>query len=131
MTKRTLRGTNLKKIRTSGFRKRMSSKTGRRIINARRKKGRTKLTVQFKNLIMIKLRLKKYGRKGQPCYRIVAVDSRIKRDGRPIEELGFYNPMIDETHLKFQRIKERLSQGAQPTETVRNIFVKAKIFEQM
>ena len=45
MTKRTLRGTNLKKVRTSGFRSRMSSKTGRRIINSRRKKGRSKLTV--------------------------------------------------------------------------------------
>jgi large subunit ribosomal protein L34 len=45
MTKRTLRGTNLKKLRTSGFRSRMESKTGRRIINARRKKGRNKLTV--------------------------------------------------------------------------------------
>jgi len=45
MTKRTLRGTNLKKLRTSGFRSRMESKNGRRIINARRKKGRNKLTV--------------------------------------------------------------------------------------
>jgi len=76
---------------------------------------------------MIKLRLKKYGRKGQPCYRIVAMDSRTKRDGASIEELGFYNPMTDETHLKFQRIKERLEQGAQPTETVHNILTKAKI----
>ena len=80
---------------------------------------------------MIKLRLKKYGRKGQPCYRIVAMDSRVKRDGAAIEELGFYNPMTDETHLKFQNIVARLKQGAQPTETVRNIFVKAKIFEQV
>ena len=45
MTKRTLRGTNLKKVRTSGFRSRMESKTGRKIINLRRKKGRKKLTV--------------------------------------------------------------------------------------
>ena len=45
MTKRTLRGTNLKKVRTSGFRHRMASKTGRRIINSRRKKNRNKLTV--------------------------------------------------------------------------------------
>ena len=45
MTQRTLRGTRLKKIRTSGFRARMASKTGRRVINARRKKGRNKLTV--------------------------------------------------------------------------------------
>ena len=80
---------------------------------------------------MIKLRLKKYGRKGQPCYRIVAMDSRAKRDGAAIEELGFYNPMTDETHLKFQSIVTRLKQGAQPTETVRNLFVKAKIFEQL
>ena len=78
---------------------------------------------------MIKLRLKKYCRKGQPCYRIVAMDSRTKRDGASIEELGFYNPMTDETHLKFERIKARLKDGAQPTETVHNIFVKAKIFD--
>lgn len=76
---------------------------------------------------MIKLRLKKYGRKGQPCYRIVAMDSRVKRDGKSIEELGFYNPMTDETRLKFDRIKTRLDQGAQPTDTVRNIFTRAKI----
>jgi len=75
---------------------------------------------------VIKIRLKKYGRKGQP-YRIVAMDSRVKRDGRSIEELGFYNPMTDETHLKFQRIVARLQDGAQPTETVRDIFTRSKI----
>ena len=80
---------------------------------------------------MIKLRLKKYGRKGQPCYRIVAIDSRVKRDGKSIEELGFYNPITDETHLKFNRIVERLKTGAQPTETVRNIFLKAKVFDAL
>jgi small subunit ribosomal protein S16 len=76
---------------------------------------------------MIKIRLKKYGRKGQPCYRIVAMDSRVKRDGRAIEELGFFNPMTDELHLKFERIKTRLADGAQPSQTVKNIFIKAKI----
>lgn len=76
---------------------------------------------------MIKIRLKKYGRKGQPCYRIVAMDSRVKRDGRSIEELGFFNPMTDETHLKFQRIEARLKDGAQPSQTVKNIFSRAKI----
>ena len=80
---------------------------------------------------MIKLRLKKYGRKGQPCYRIVAMDSRTKRDGRAIEELGFYNPMTDEKHLNFTKVVTRLKQGAQPTETVLNILTKAKIFEQV
>jgi|TARA_B110000503_G_scaffold65774_1_gene103274 small subunit ribosomal protein S16 len=80
---------------------------------------------------MIKLRLKKYGRKGQPCYRIVAMDSRTKRDGRSIEELGFYNPITNETHLNFPRIITRLKTGAQPSDTVKNIFSKAKIFEQL
>ena len=76
---------------------------------------------------MIKIRLKKYGRKGQPCYRIVAMDSRVKRDGKSIEELGFFNPMTDETHLKFQRITARLKEGAKPSQTVKNIFTRAKI----
>lgn len=76
---------------------------------------------------MIKLRLKKFGRKGQPCYRIVAMDSRVKRDGRSIEELGFFNPMTKETHLKYQRIVARLNDGAQPSQTVKNILIKAKI----
>ena len=80
---------------------------------------------------MIKLRLKRYGRKQRPCYRIVAMDSRVKRDGKANEELGFYNPLTNETHIKFQRIIHRLKQGAQPTDTVRHIFVKAKVFEQM
>ena len=76
---------------------------------------------------MIKIRLKKYGRKGQSCYRIVAMDSRVKRDGRSIEELGFFNPMTDETHLKFQRIVARLNEGAKPSQTVKNILTRAKI----
>ena len=76
---------------------------------------------------MIKIRLKKYGRKGQPCYRIVAIDSRVKRDGRSIEELGFINPLTDEIHLKIQRIMVWLADGAQPSKTVRNLFVRAKI----
>jgi len=59
------------------------------------------------------------------------MDSRVKRDGKAIEELGFYDPLTKETHLKFQRIIYRLKQGAQPTDTVRNIFMKAKIFEQL
>jgi len=73
---------------------------------------------------MIKLRLKKYGRKGQPHYRIVAMDSRTKRNGRSIEELGSFNPMTYETHLKWEAITKRLEQGAQPTDTVRNIFIR-------
>lgn len=76
---------------------------------------------------MLKIRLKRFGRKAKPCYRIVVMDSRTKRDGRAIEEVGFYNPLTKETHLKLERIVSRLKTGAQPTETVRNIFTKAKI----
>ena len=59
------------------------------------------------------------------------MDSRTKRDGRSLEELGFYNPMTDETHLKIKPIITWLKQGAQPSETVTNIFTKAKIFDQL
>jgi small subunit ribosomal protein S16 len=76
---------------------------------------------------MIKLRLKKYGRKQQASYRIVVMPSTSKRDGRAIEELGFYNPQTNESNLNMERIKVRLSQGAQPTETVRNLLKRAKI----
>ena len=58
---------------------------------------------------MIKIRLKRRGRKGQPCYRIVAMESHTKRDGASIEELGFYNPITDETQLRFQSIKTSLT----------------------
>ena len=77
---------------------------------------------------MLKLRLKKFGRKGKPSYRIVATDSRVKRDGKAIEELGFYNPFTKETHLKIDQIKSRIENGAQPTDTVKDILKKAKVF---
>jgi len=80
---------------------------------------------------MIKLRLKKYGKKREVSYRIVAMHSTSRRDGRAIEELGFYNPRTDETRLNVPGIIERLKQGAQPTETVRSILRKAQVFEQL
>ena len=76
---------------------------------------------------MIKLRLKKYGRKGQPCYRIVAMDSRTKRDGASIEELGFYNPLTKETKLDVENIVKSLNTGVQPTKTVKNLLLKANV----
>ncbi len=80
---------------------------------------------------MIKLRLKRYGKKREASYRIVAIDSRVRRDGRPLEELGFYNPRTDETRLNVPAIVKRLQQGAQPTDTVRSLLVKAQVFEQL
>lgn len=80
---------------------------------------------------MIKLRLKKYGKKREASYRIVAAISTSRRDGRPLEELGFYNPRTDETRLNVPGLVKRLKEGAQPTETVRSILQKAKVFEQV
>jgi len=80
---------------------------------------------------MIKLRLKRFGKKKEVSYRIVAIESKVRRDGRPIEELGFYNPRTDETRLNVPAIVKRLQQGAQPSETVKSILNKAQVFEQV
>ena len=80
---------------------------------------------------MVKLRLKRYGKKREVSYRIVAIQSSTRRDGRPLEELGFYNPRTDETRLNVPAIVKRLQEGAQPTETVRNILRKANVLEQV
>jgi small subunit ribosomal protein S16 len=76
---------------------------------------------------MIKLRLKKYGRKGQISYRVVVMESKTKRDGRAIEELGFYNPRTKELSLNLSRIKVRLSQGARPTEVVSDLLKRLDV----
>ncbi|MEA5451506.1 30S ribosomal protein S16 [Leptolyngbya sp. CCNP1308] len=79
---------------------------------------------------MIKLRLKRFGKKREVSYRIVAINSDARRDGRPLEEVGFYNPRTDETRLDVDAITRRLEQGAQPTETVRHILEKANLIEK-
>ncbi|MBD1923597.1 30S ribosomal protein S16 [Microcoleus sp. FACHB-831] len=80
---------------------------------------------------MVKLRLKRYGKKREASYRIVAINSSARRDGRPLEELGFYNPRSDEVRLDVPGIVKRLKEGAQPTDTVRRIFEKNNVFEQL
>ncbi|NEP32151.1 MULTISPECIES: 30S ribosomal protein S16 [unclassified Moorena] len=80
---------------------------------------------------MIKIRLKRFGKKREVSYRIVAIPSSARRDGRPLEELGFYNPRNDETRLNVPAIVKWLKNGAQPTQTVRNILQKANVFEQI
>ncbi len=79
---------------------------------------------------MIKIRLKRFGKKREVSYRLVAMKSTSRRDGRPLEELGFYNPRTDEVRLETEAILKRLSQGAQPTETVRRILEKANVIER-
>lgn len=74
----------------------------------------------------VKLRLKRIGAKKQPFYRIVAADSRSKRDGRFIETIGTYNPLVDpaETKIDEELAMKWLKDGAIPTDTVRNILSK-------
>ena len=90
-----------------------------------------KISDRLFNTTMIKLRLKRYGKKREVSYRIVAMNSRDRRDGRPLEELGFYNPRTDETRLEVPAILQRLKQGAQPTKTVQRILEKANVYEQL
>jgi small subunit ribosomal protein S16 len=78
---------------------------------------------------MIKLRLKRFGKKREASYRIVAMNSHARRDGVTIEELGFYNPRTDEVQLNKEAILKRLQQGAQPTDTVRDILRKHQLIE--
>ena len=73
---------------------------------------------------MVKLRLKRMGKKGAPFYRIVAADSRSPRDGRFIEQIGTYNPSKAENKVTLDKelTKKWLNNGAQPTDTVRSIL---------
>ncbi|MDI9505242.1 MAG: 30S ribosomal protein S16 [Candidatus Excrementavichristensenella sp.] len=75
---------------------------------------------------MVKIRLKRMGMKKEPFYRIVVTDSRNARDGRFIEELGYYNPIPDPAEIKVnvERAKYWLSVGAQPTDTTRGLLKK-------
>jgi small subunit ribosomal protein S16 len=79
---------------------------------------------------MIKLRLKRFGKKREASFRLVATNSTSRRDGRPLEELGFYNPRTKETRLDAEAIRTRLGQGAQPTDTVRTLLEKGGLIEK-
>ena len=79
---------------------------------------------------MIKLRLKRFGKKKEASYRIVACNSTSRRDGRPLEELGFYNPRTKETRLDTEALRTRLTQGAQPTNVVRTLLEKGGLLEK-
>nr|YP_010185306.1 ribosomal protein S16 [Ishige okamurae]QVJ99650.1 ribosomal protein S16 [Ishige okamurae]WAM64086.1 30S ribosomal protein S16 [Ishige okamurae] len=78
---------------------------------------------------MLKIRLKRFGRKKKPFYRIVLMDASTKRDGKAIEELGFYNPLNKIFYINRERIIMRIKTGAQPTQIVSNLLKKSKFFE--
>ena len=78
---------------------------------------------------MVKIRLARGGTKKKPYYRVVVADQRCKRDGRYLERIGFYNPMVSENSVGIdeERVKHWLSVGAQPTERISKLMKQAKI----
>ena len=77
----------------------------------------------------VKIRLTRIGAKKAPFYRVVVADGRYPRDGRFIEELGYYNPMTDPVEVKIdaEKVQKWLKNGAQPTDTVKALLKKSEI----
>ena len=78
---------------------------------------------------MLKLRLKRTGKKRSPSYRLVIMENTFRRDGRPIDEVGYYNPLTKQYKFDVEKIKRWLSYGVKPTETVLNLLKKAEIIQ--
>lgn len=81
----------------------------------------------------VKIRLKRMGAKKKPFYRVVVADSRSPRDGKFIEEIGYYNPVSEPVDLKIKddRAIKWLNDGAQPTDTVKDLFKKYGVYEKL
>lgn len=77
----------------------------------------------------VKMRLRRMGAKKSPFYRIVVADSRYPRDGRFIEEVGYYNPSNEKPEIKIdvEKAKQWIANGAQPTDTVRVLLKKSNV----
>ena len=76
---------------------------------------------------MLKLRLKRIGRKRYPAYRLVIMENMTKRDGKPIEEVGYYNPITKQYKFNPDRIQKWLKHGVKPTATVFHLLKKAGV----
>lgn len=79
----------------------------------------------------VKIRLTRMGKKKNPFYRVVVADERARRDGAPIDEIGYYNPMTNPADIKIdaEKANKWLACGAQPTETVRSLLKKTEIIK--
>ena len=79
----------------------------------------------------VKMRLRRIGAKKAPFYRVIVADSRSPRDGRFIDEVGYYNPMTNPAEIKIdaEAAKKWLANGAQPTETVKSLLKKSGIVD--
>ena len=71
---------------------------------------------------MLKIRLKRLGAKKAPTYRVIVINSTTKREGKPIEELGYYNPKTKEMKLNKEHAESWIAKGAQPTDTVKYLI---------
>nr|YP_010488382.1 ribosomal protein S16 [Anaxagorea javanica]QNS22650.1 ribosomal protein S16 [Anaxagorea javanica] len=80
---------------------------------------------------MVKLRLKRCGRKQRSIYRIVAIDVRSRREGRDLRKVGFYDPIKKQIYLNVPAILYFLEKGAQPTRTVHDISKKAEVLKEL
>ena len=82
---------------------------------------------------MLKIRLKRTGRWGQPHYRIVVMESHLPRDGKSVQEIGYYNPRTKPTTFEVDKdlAKEWLNKGAQPSETIAQYFVKLGLLKSL
>lgn len=78
---------------------------------------------------MLKIRFKRIGRKKLPSYRLVLIDSKTGRNGRPIEQLGYYNPISKKLNFSEKQIIKYLSNGAQPSSTVKNLLKKSGLIQ--
>ena len=79
----------------------------------------------------VKIRLTRMGKKKNPFYRIVVADERARRDGAPIDTIGYYDPMTEPASIKIdaEKATKWLGNGAQPTETVRTLLKKSEIIK--
>lgn len=80
----------------------------------------------------IKIRLKRMGSKKKPFYRIVVADSRAPRDGKFIEEIGYYNPLTESKEIKVdaEKVNAWIKNGAKPTDTVNRLFKNNNIYSE-
>lgn len=76
---------------------------------------------------MLKLRLKRIGRKRSPSYRLVIMENTTRRNGRPVEEVGYYNPLTKQSRFDADKIKKWLNYGVRPTQTVVNLLKKPRL----
>ena len=77
----------------------------------------------------VKIRLRRMGAHKKPFYRVVVADSRSPRDGKCIEEIGFFNPMVEPAEIKLdmEKVEKWIANGAQPTDTVKSLLSKKGI----